>query len=311
MNKKRRFQRIHPRLLKLIQWAKRVTFPGFEGVPVFYVIKFFFDEIKDGSVTMRAASVSFFFVLALFPGIIFFFNMIPYIPIPDFQATLFNLLSEMLPDSAFVFLKETITDIIETQRIDLLSIGFLFAFYFSTQGIEALTRAFQKDKPIFRKRSFLKHQWVIVKLTFILFVLLVVTIGLIVLGKYLIYLLVNWIDTEQSLGWSVYLLEAMRWTVIILTFFLSISIIYSIAPATNEPWRFFSIGSTVATTFSIVSTIIFSFLVNNYNLYNSVYGSIGALIMILVWIYFNSIILILGFELNASIKYSIFYRKSR
>ena len=294
---------------KLIRYAKKVSFPGFEKVPIYYVIRFFIEQIKEGQVNMRAASISFFFVLAIFPGILFFFNLIPLLPIPDFQDTLFNFMAEVLPETAFEFLRATIIDIINTQRIDLISIGFILTFYFSTQGMAALMRAFRKDQPIFRKRNFWNKQLTMIKLTAILFLLLVISIGLIVLGKHILGQLTVWLELNS--WWQLFLLDLIRWIIIILTFFTSISFIYYFAPATKEKFRFVSIGSTVATIITIVSTLVFSFIVNNYNLYNDVYGSIGTLLVILIWILINSISLLVGFELNASIKYQKIYRQEK
>lgn len=294
---------------RLIRTAKKVSFPGFEKVPVYYVIRFFIAEIKDGQVKMRAAAISFFFVLAIFPGILFFFNLIPMLPIPDFQETLFNFMAEVLPETAFEFLRSTILDIVNIQRVDLISIGFILTFYFSTQGIAALINAFQKDQPIFKKRSFWNHQLTVIKLTAILFLLLVISIGLIVLGKHILHQLTIWLELNS--WWQVFLLSLIRWFIIVLTFFSSISFIYYFAPATKEKFRFISIGSTVATIITIISTLVFSFIVNNYDLYNDVYGSIGTLLVILIWLLINSISLLVGFELNASIKYQKIYRQEK
>ena len=290
-----------PQVRKVIQWAKNVSFPGFEGVPVFYVLRFFFSELSNDRVTIRAAAVSFYFILALFPGIIFLFTLIPYIPIENFQDILMANLQQLMPATAYRMLEGAIADITGTQRVDLLSIGFIMAFLFSTNGVHALAKSLNKSHQLFRKRSFLAQRLTDIKLTAVLFLLLVISVLLIVLGNQLLDLLVKMLSIQSY--WKFLLLSAFRWIVIILVFFLGISFIYYYAPATRKKFRFISLGSMVATILSMGSSLIFSFIVNNYNLYNEIYGSIGALIAIMLWVYLNCLALLIGFELNTSVKY--------
>ena len=280
-------------------WTKRVSLPGFEGVPLFYVGRFFLEEMRNDRLSIRAAAVAFYFVLAIFPGILFLFSLIPYIPVVGFQETLFNTLQQVLPHSGFEFMQSAITDIISRTRFELLSIGFVMTFYFSTNGVNALVRSFTKSQPIFEKRNFWQRKWAVVKLTVLLFVLLLLSVFLIIMGNVIISELAWRLGVVNQ--FQVFLLSFTRWVVIVALFFSAISLIYYIAPAAN--WNIISAGSTLATIMSILISLGFTFVVNKFNLYNEIYGSIGALIGILLWIYFNSLIILIGFELNVSIKY--------
>ncbi len=290
-----------PQAKRLVEWAKTVSFPGFEGVPIYYVLRFFFQELSNDRVTMRAAAVSYYFILALFPGIIFFFTLIPYIPIENFQDILLSNLQQVMPATAYLMLEGAIRDITSTQRVDLLSIGFIMAFLFSTNGVHALAKSFDKSHSLFRKRSFLAQRLTDIKLTAVLFFLLVISVVLIVLGNQLLNFLTDFLSIESN--WKYTLLSIFRWVIIVLVFFFGISSIYYYAPATRKKFRFFSLGSMLATMLSVGSSLIFSYIVNNYNLYNEIYGSIGALIAIMLWIYLNCLALLIGFELNTSVKY--------
>jgi membrane protein len=281
--------------------AKKVSFPGFERVPIYYVLQFFFKELKDDRINMRASSVAFYFLLALFPGIIFFFTLIPYIPIDNFQEILFNNLRQVMPETAFSFLQGAIADIIRTERVDLLSVGFILAFLFSTNGVHALAKTFDKSHDLFRKRSFIAQRLTDIKLTAVLFFLLVLAVAFIVMGNQLINFILNTVNVISA--WQILLLNLFRWVIILLVFFLGISFIYYYAPATRKKFRFVSIGSMVATLLTVAASLLFSYVVNNFNLYNEIYGSIGALIAILLWLYINCFALIIGFELNTSVKY--------
>lgn len=298
-----------PQVRKVIDRAKNVSFPGFEGVPVYYVLRFFFSELSNDRVTMRAAAVSYYFILALFPGIIFFFTLIPYIPIDHFQDILLANLQQVMPGTAYQMLEGAITDITGVQRVDLLSIGFIMAFLFSTNGVHALAKSFNKSHQLFRKRSFLAQRLTDIKLTAVLFLLLVISVLLIVLGNQLLNFLAEALSIESY--WKFLLLSVFRWMVIVLVFFFGISFIYYYAPATRKKFRFISVGSMVATILSVGSSLVFSFIVNNYNLYNEIYGSIGALIAIMLWIYLNCLALLIGFELNTSVKYQRMTRPKR
>lgn len=291
---------------QVVRKAKGITLPGFDRVPLFYVASFFFKEMRDNRVSMQASSIAFYFLLALFPAILFFFTLIPLIPVPNFQHTLFESISKILPEASFSFITKSIEDIIKIQRFDLLSIGLLFTFYFSTQGVNALTKAFHRDQVIFRRRSWFQHKLVVMKLTVVMFILMVFSVVLVILGNHLVNLVADLLGISNR--FEVFLLSVLRWAIILLSFFTNISFLYYYAPATEKRWRFISVGSTVATFISLSSSLVFAYFVNNFNLYNEIYGSIGAFIAMIMWLYINAMALLIGFELNYSIKYQHFLR---
>ena len=296
-----RYFKEHPTLLKWKAKAKATTLPGFHGASIYDVFNFFFKEIAKDQISMRAAAVSFYFLMAIFPSIIFLFTLIPYIPIEDFSTVLFNSMDKILPHTAFFFLQEAIEDIVTVQRGELLSFGILLTFYFSTSGVNALINSFNKVYPIFRKRSFLQQQVVVIKLSFLIILLTLASVALIIIGDLLMVELAEYIRIKDS--WEFYMLQVIRWVIIVLLFFTAISFIYFYGPATHKRWRFVSAGSTVATILTILTSLIFAYAVNNYDFYNKIYGSIGALVAIILWIYLNTLGLLIGFELNASINF--------
>ena len=137
----------------LIRISKHISLPGFEKIPIFDVARFFWQGITRGSLPMRASAVSFSFFLALFPTIIFLFTLISYIPIDNFQEQLMGLLRSFMPHNAYQATEETILDIVTNQRGGLLSIGFITALYFSTNGFDALITAFNNTYHDFETRS--------------------------------------------------------------------------------------------------------------------------------------------------------------
>ena len=291
----------------LIGFSKKLVIPGFDGLPLYNVLEFFVKGIQNGSLTTRASSLAFKFFMAIFPSIIFLITLIPYIPIENFQDQLLTLLHDILPHNAFEATRETFEDLLKHQRGDLLSFGFLFALYLSTDGIHAMIKAFNKSNQSIETRTVWKIRMISVLLVFILTFLILIAIALIVFSGVAMDYLVNKHVLQDS--FTIYLLLVGKWIVILGLFLCAFSFLYYLGPDEKLKWKFITAGSTFATLLAIVASLAFSFYVNHFGNYNKLYGSIGTLIVIMLWIYFNSIIILLGFELNASIHSAKLNRK--
>ena len=286
--------------LRLVVRAKWITLPFFDGVPLYDVSLFFWKSITKGAISTRASGIAFSFFLALFPTIIFLFTLIPYLQIQNFQNDLFLIIKEIVPDSIFTEIQGTIDDIINNPRGGLLSLGFFMALYFSTNGFAAMMAAFDASIHSRTSRTWLKQRLISFLLLIILSILLLATIALLTGGQWLIdYLLNNHILEDR---FTYYILTIGRWIIIIALFFFAYSFLYYMAPAKKTRWRFISAGGTMATTLSIMIFVGFGFYINNFSQYNKLYGSIGTLLIVLLLIYLLSFVLLLGFELNASIR---------
>ena len=271
---------------------------GFEGLSIYDVTIFFWKGLMEGAITTRASSLAFNFFLAFFPAVIFLFTLIPYIPIEGFQKTLMELLGSVLPESTNKMAFKTIDDIVNNPRGGLLSVGFVLALYFSTNGISALIEAFNSSFHIRESRSFLYQRFISLVLTLILSVMLIFTISTLIFGKsYLGSLLADGTISTEYL----YLFSFLRWFIMFTFLLFGISLLFYLAPNLQVRWKLFSPGTIFSSLFIIITSIIFSYYINNFAQYNQIYGSIGTLIIILLWMYFNSIILLTGFEINASI----------
>jgi len=279
----------------ILKHSRKLTLPGFEKIPVYDVTRFFWESIAKGSITMRASAVAFNFFLALFPSIIFVFTLIPYIPIANFQEQLLDLLRNFMPHNAYEATKDTILDIVTNQRGGLLSIGFFSALYFSTNGFNALITAFNSTFHDIETRTGFQQRLASVFLVVISTLLIMTAIGLIIISE----LALNLIFTHGEIAY--YLILCGRWIIVFALFYFLISFTFYMGPARKAGWRFFSAGSMLATILSIVMSVGFAYYVNNFGNYNKLYGSIGTLLVILLWIYFNSLVLLVGFDLNASI----------
>jgi membrane protein len=288
-----------PPMLSFRDYTKRTKVPGFDNLAIYDVADFYFTGIQRGSIITRGQSLAFSFFLALFPAVIFLFSLIPYVPVSDFQDQLLDLIRNVLPKNAYEAMRGTIEDIIKHQRGGLLSLGFLFALYFTTNAFMALMRGFNSSYHVQEKRTPFRQRIVAINLTLILSTLLIVATTLIVFSETAtIYLVKKHILKTHT---QVLLVLAGKWIIVVTLFLMAISFLYYYAPNVKRKWKFISAGSTFATIMAVVTSIGFAYFVNHFGKYNKVYGSIGTLIVIMLWIYINSLILLLGFELNASI----------
>jgi len=284
---------------KLKEKAKHISLPGFYERSIYEVVKFFINGVKKGSLTTRASSVAFNFVLAMFPGIIFLFTLIPYIPIENFQNEVLNLFENILPHNAYGFLESTLKDIVLKKNWGFLSFGALASLFFSMNGIHALIEAFNNTYHEIDTRSWLTQRLISIALVFILVSLITIATMLIISSKSILNTLVE--QNILEIGLTYYLIIAGKWVITILFHLLAISFLYYFAPAKTRHWRFLSPGSIMATFLSIMASIIFSLFINQFGQLNKLYGSMGTMMVVLIWTYFNSLALIIGFELNASI----------
>ncbi|MCX6248409.1 MAG: YihY/virulence factor BrkB family protein [Bacteroidetes bacterium] len=283
----------------LIRLSKKVVLPGFDGIPLYDVAVFFINGLTKGYITSRASAISFNFFLAIFPTLIFFFTIIPFIPITNFQGSLLTIIRDFLPDTAYATVQATLEDIITRPRGGLLSIGFLLSVYFSTNGINSLMEAFDNTYHSIETRTAIKQRLISIFLVVIITILLILSIGLITFGTWFFSVLLP----AHILNSNFYfiLLVASKWLMSIAMLFFAISFIYYFAPAKKRHFRFISAGSSLATLLIIITALGFNYYVDNFSKYNVLYGSIGTLLVILLWIYFISFSLLIGFELNASI----------
>lgn len=283
----------------VITQSQKIVLPGFDGIPIYEVARFFLKALNNGTITTRASSIAFKFFMAIFPAIIFLFTIIPYIPIENFQETLLITIRGFVPDNFFSIIKETTEDIVTRQRGGLLSLGFILALYFSANGILGVITAFNSSYQVVETRSIWKKYLISFGLVFILILLLFIAILFIIGGTAGLEYLTETTNINNTLYY--YIMQIARWIILIVMLFFGVSFIFYLAPAKRVRFRFISAGSTLATFLFILSTIGFNYFVNNFARYNAIYGSIGTLLVIMLWLYINSIVLIVGFELNAGI----------
>jgi membrane protein len=282
---------------KAVDHARRISLPLFDGVPLYDVALFFWRSIVDGAITTRASGIAFSFFIALFPGIIFLFTLIPS---SGFEHELFVIIQELVPDKIWPVVNDTIAEIVLADpRRDVMSLNFFMALIFATNGLVSMMSAFDATVHNINRRKWWS-QYIAAGFMLIIFTLLLgVAIAMLIGGQEFIKYL-DRIDIIRD-KFLVYLLTVGKWIMTITIFFFAFSFLYYMAPAKKTKWRFISAGGTLATVLSIIGFVGMSYYLNNFSQYNILYGSIGTLLAIMLLMYVMSLILLIGFELNASI----------
>jgi len=290
-----------PRIIrKLWIFVKRASAPGFDKVPIAEVVSFFLSGLKNGALATRASAVAYNFFLAFFPALLVLITLIPYFPIDNLQEVMMSTLREILPINVFHTIRDTIEEIVGTKRTDLLSFGFFGAVIFATNGISALIRAFNASYHQVETRRWIYQQLIGILLVVVFCLMVAVSLTLVIFSGSVMELLEkNEILTNKTL---LIILNNGKWVIILLFLFLGISLLYYLAPSRKAKYRFITPGAILGTTIMVATSLLFSALINNFGQYNKLYGSIGTMIAFLIWIYYNSLVLLIGFELNVSIK---------
>jgi len=296
---KRTYFIFNRQLHKLGNYFSRISFPGFEGVPIYDVFLFFIKGLTKGSLNLRASAIAFNFLLALGPAVIFILTLIPYLPLKNFQQELMEMLYNVIPENSYIAF-ETLLEEIFKKRVSLTIFGFLVTIFFVQKGLNGMIEAFHATYHPVITRPWIERRMVSIGLFFIIFSLVTFSALLLFFSKLGIKMLYEQ-GFIKSYG-TVILLQTGKWLIILLLTFFAISFLYYFGPARRTKWKFFSAGSSLATISSIVASLIFSYFVNHFAPFNKFYGSIGTLIAVMLWMNFNAMALLIGFELNASIK---------
>lgn len=294
----------------IIKKSKTFIVPGFQGLPLYDVVIFFFKQINKVGINERAAAISFNFIMAIPAACIFLFTLVPYLPIAKmFNSELLRLTREITPNqSTYLFIKDFLDDFFGRQRGGLLSFGILLVIFYASNAMMGIIRTF--DKSISEKKGWIFHKrWRAIKLTVLLLFVLIGSILILIGQEQLTIALKKMfnIPKKEKLLW----LNIIRWLLILLLTFYSIALIYKYAPSVHIRWKLLSPGAILATFLFLLTAIGFSYWVNNFANFNKVYGSIGTVIIIMTLIFFNSIILLIGFELNVSVAHLVAQAQQR
>ncbi|HVM87013.1 MAG TPA: YihY/virulence factor BrkB family protein [Puia sp.] len=281
--------------------SKKIILPGFDGVPLYDVIKFFIGQVKKVGLNDRARSVSFSFLTAIPAATIFLCTLIPYLPIAkEIKRQLLLITKDITPNqNTYLLVKNFLEDFLDKPRVGLLSFGFVLAIFYSSNAIMGIMRSFDKSLIYNTKRNIFQSRWMAIKLTALVIVFLIGTVVILVTQDELLRNILKWANIKShSAKW---LFKTFRWLIIIPLFYYTVAFIYKYAPAVHKRWKLRSPGTLLATFLIVSLTYLFSYWVNKFSNYNKIYGSIGTILILMVLVYLNSLMLLIGYELNVSI----------
>lgn len=291
------FWRRQWRLLRA--FMHRQTLPGFNGIPIAVILKYVWKEILRDDIMVRSNSMAYSFFLSIFPALLVLLSLLPYLPIDDTVSAIQKNYVDLLPDEMAAYLNNIIIEMTMTSRKGLLSLSLFLAIIFASNGVGSMIKGFHKSYEMtYKKQNLLQREWRALYLTMLLGLLFLTSLVAIVVGK---PILVKWLTNLGLHSTFLWIYNYLRWALIFIFYYFVISIIYRLGPAFKTKLKLFTPGATLATILSVISSVVFALYVENFFRYNEIYGSIGALILILVWLQINSFIILLGYELNASI----------
>ena len=286
-----------PLLNTLVDFGKKIILPGMEGLSLYDLIEIYIIGIVKGTFSARASAISWSFFLSLFPFLLFLLNLIPFIPIEEFDLLFYEFIDSSLPRQSAIFFQNIYNDISSTPRGGLLSTAFVLSLLLMTNGVNAIFSGFSKSYYVTLNRSFIRQYIVALGVSLIVASLLFITI---IITLYFSYLLEN-LKNRGMVQDTVILLELGKYGFFILMIFLMVSTLFYYGTKEGRMQRFFSPGAFLTTFLIIIATYLFGIYLDNFSNYNQLYGSIGAMLILMVYTWLNANLLLLGFELNASL----------
>jgi len=288
-----------PVVKQLVFFLKKIQLPWLHGMSLYDLLDFYFGGIIQGEITYRATAIAFSFFMALFPFALFILNLIPYIPIQGFQEDFLGFVQQSVPPTTYDAIYKIINDILHNSHSGLLSTGFLMAIFLMTNGVNAILGGFESSHHIhvWLKRKFLRQYFIALALSLILSFLLIITVAAIVIFE----VFIQKTKIQDVLSDNIPLIEMGRYIFVILMILMATSILFKYGVKHDKKRSLISIGSVVTTILIIISSYFFGIWVVKFSKYNELYGSIGTLLIVMFYIWINSMILLIGFDLNASI----------
>lgn len=288
-----------PVIRNLVSLSKRIKIPGTNGLSLYHLLEIYGTGIIKGTFSSRASSIAYSFFIAIFPFLLFILNLIPYLDFIDGFLTRFLIfIEDLLPPQTADLFYPVIADIAVNPRGGLLSFSILLALFLSANGVNSIFSAFEYSFHVTINRNFFRQYFVAVGVAILLALLLLTTVGVILYGEFLISELIG----KAYIQDHVYIISILQLVIFVLMVYTIISILYYFGTKQGKESRFFSLGAFVTTILFLLTTYLFGIYINNFSNYNELYGSLGALLIMMFYIWINSNLLLLGFELNVSLQ---------
>ena len=287
-----------PVVKSLVSLGKQIKIPGLNGMSLYDLLELYIIGIVNGALTSRAGGIAFSFFMAVFPFLLFILTLIPYIPIEGFQDGLFSFIKEVLPPQTFEAVNTVILDIINNPYGGLLSFGFLGSIFLMTNGVNAIFGGFEYSYHVTDVRNIFKAYFISLGVSLLMSLFLIITVTLLILYQVALSKIdeTSWLHTSD-----LNLFYLGKNSLFLVMIFTIVSLLFRYGTKQGKETKFFSAGAILTTVVTLFTFYLFGIYVVKFAQYNQLYGSIGTLLILMLFVWLNAIILLLGFELNASL----------
>lgn len=282
---------------KIIKWSQKVHIPWTKGLNLYDFFTFYIHGLSQSTLSHRAGAIAYSFFMAIFPFLLFVLNLLPYISIEGFQVKFIGLIESLMPPQTNDFFMPIITDILDNRRSGLLSFSFILSGFLASNGVNAIFKGFEDSLYVKSDRNIWQKYFIAFSVSTLLTVLLLIAVGSIIVGEFFIHKL----QQDDYLSQDIFWINLLQISVFILMIYIMISILYYYGTSKNDRAKFFSFGSAITTVLFLITTYLFSIYILKISNYNELYGSIGALLIMMLYIWINANLLLIGFEVNASL----------
>lgn len=258
------------------------------------------NEVKNDNVSNGAAALAYYWMLAIFPAMIVLLSLIPYLHIPNLQQSVMDLLNQLLPGDASKMFTGTVQQVVSQRKGGLLSIGLLLTIWAASNGMYAIMQQLNITYDIKEGRSFFKVRGTAILLTALVGVLFIGGLSLVVFGGVIQNAIGSWLGQGAALT-TVF--AVLRWVIIGVAMILAFAVTYYFAPDVKQKFKFISPGSVMGVTLLILASLGFRLYTDHFGKYGATYGSIGAVIVLMLWLNITGYVILLGSEINSLVEH--------
>lgn len=255
---------------------------------------------SENGLTGYSAQLAYYFFLSLFPFMLFLTTMLAYLPTHHRTHTVLSVLGKILPTQALALVKSNLEGLLHQHQNGLLSFGVVFALYSASSAITAISAGMNRAYGVREERPYWRVFLMAVLLVFALALVLMIAVAIFFFGPLAAKALAH------RLGFDLlpFVLDIIRWPILLLAVILAAALLYYFTPNVRQEWRWLTPGSLFAVFGWIATSLLFAFYVNHFGSYNRTYGSIGAVIVLMTWMYLDGLVLLIGGQINSVIKHA-------
>ena len=280
--------------------GEKVTFEKYFGTSMKIFFRELFHDVNNDDIFNGAAALSFYLLLSLFPAMIFLLSVIPYLPIENLNQAIMDFISQVLPKESANLFTGVVQEVTSHQSKGLLSFGIIATIWASSTGLYAIMQMLNKTYKVPEIRPFWKARGIAILMTFVFGVIIISAFALIVFGGVLQEYLISQFGYQSLL---VPFFRVFRWVVIAFLLLLGFAVIYYYGPCVKQDFKLITPGSILGSLLLVVASLGFQYYVNNFADYAATYGSLGAVIILMLFLYISGLVILLGSEVNALIEH--------